>query len=238
VQVWWQQAGGGFTTPTSYAVEHAGWEDMELGDVNGDGRIDIVITSGQGLATQALAVLPQLPGGGGFGTPIYRQVDTTWGSWGVAVGDINGDGRNDIVASHGGNSPTFISVFRQGADGSLPLGDKVSTYDSPGPIEIADMDGDGRRDIVVAHSGWIEVSLYRQQADGTLGAEERFPTNYANINPHALALGDVNGDGLRDIVIGNTVLLQKAAPRPAGASAQATRAGARWPVLGGWPAAR
>lgn len=208
VRVWRQSAAGVFAAPVSYAVEH-NWEDLDVGDVNGDGRPDIVIGSWASGASKALAVLLQQPDGS-FGAPTYRAVDPTWGTGGIAVGDVNGDGRDDIVASWGGNSPTYIGILLQNADGSLGEMQTMPTFDIPAPVAIADIDGDGRKDIVVAHDGWLAVSLYRQRADGTLMPEELFPSIYGSWERDALAVGDINGDGRPDIVLGSQVLLQNA----------------------------
>lgn len=174
VQIWRQQPGGGFIAPTTYPVEHGGWESLDVGDVNGDGRADIVITSGQGSGDKALAVMRQQVDGS-HGPVEYRATGSSWGARGVAIGDVSGDGRHDIVVSAGGNSPTFIGVLRQAADGSLAPLQALDSYDIPSAIGIADMDGDGRRDVIVAHDGWLAVSFYAQAADGSLGAAQRFP---------------------------------------------------------------
>jgi hypothetical protein len=208
VRVWRQSAPGVFAAPASYAVEHA-WKDLDVGDVNGDGRPDIVTGSWGGLGSNGLAVLLQQPDGS-FGAPTYRTVDPTWGTGGIAVGDVNGDGRDDIVASWGGNSPTYIGILLQNADGSLGEMQTMPTLDIPAPVAIADIDGDGRKDIVVAHDGWTSISLYRQRADGTLMPQELFPSIYGSWEGDALAVGDINGDGRPDIVLGSQVLLQNA----------------------------
>lgn len=216
VQVRRQLPDRSFGAAESYPVEHGGWLDLDVGDVNGDGRPDIVVGTWGSNAATALAVLLQ-QGDGTFGPAQYRMVDPVWGTGGIAVGDVNGDGRNDVVASHGGNSITYIGIFRQDAAGDLAAIDRVSTYDIPSAVEIADMDGDGRSDIVAAHDGWAAVSLYRQRADGTLMPEERFPAPYGNVQAHALVLSDINGDGLRDILIGGSVLYQNTTVGPVAA---------------------
>lgn len=76
-------------------------------------------------------------------------------------------------------------------------------------MEIADVNADGRRDVVVAHNGWMAITVHLQQPDDTLGAEIRYPGPYGNFNPGAMALGDVDGDGRVDVVVTEALMLQR-----------------------------
>jgi hypothetical protein len=72
-------------------------------------------------------------------------------------------------------------------------------------VVLADVDSDGRKDVLVMHSGWLKLGVYRQTAAGDLAAEELYPTPYATqYQPQALAVGDINSDGLPDVVIADT----------------------------------
>lgn len=210
VSVWTQKVGGGLNGATNYTLAHAGYEDLAIGDVTGDGLNDIVVSSGQGDNTKNISVLPQAAGGG-FGTPTYYGTSgISNGAFtnvaGVAVGDINHDGRADIVLSIGGNRPySKLGIMYQQTDGSLGAITLKDSYDIPQPVQIADVDQDGRNDIVVAHGGWDEMGLYLQDSSGQLVNEKLFGTPYASsYNPDGLALGDINGDGYPDAVIADS----------------------------------
>jgi len=198
--VWLQNAGGTLESPLAYGVLHGGYDDLEVGDVNGDGLPDIVVMSGQLYADPNVGVLTQ-KAGGGFNAPAYYSVGTDLLSAGVAFGDVNGDSANDVVVTYGGNSPgSKIGVFLQNGSGTLhPVVSHIS-YDSPKAVEIAEVTGDGRKDVVVVHSGWFALGVYRQLPGGTLQAEEMYAAPYGSDNPHGLAIGDINGDGQNDIV--------------------------------------
>ena len=177
-----------------------------MGDVNGDGRPDIVVAV-NGTLDQDVAVLLQ-NADGSFAAPTYLATGTVWGATAIAIGDINGDGRADIVATTGGNSPTFFAAFYQGAGGVLGPSTHVATYDSPAAVSVADLNGDGRLDVVVSHFGWGSVSVYLQSSSGVLEAEQRFSAPYGSPLPGQMAVGDFNADGRADIVIAGVLLAQ------------------------------
>lgn len=206
-QVWRQDASGRLQ-PHSQPALGLSVSDFEVADLNGDGRPDLIVTGNNLQPGQQLALLYQAADGS-FAAPVMRNGPSTWGLNGVAVGDLNGDGRNDVVATTGGNSPTSIVVYYQAANGEL--GDIVqkATYDIPTAIRVADINQDGRADVVVSHAGWNAVGLYLQQADGSLATEERYKAPYGSHNVHALVVGDLNHDGKPDIVIDGELLLQK-----------------------------
>jgi len=136
----------------------------------------------------------------------------------VAMGDVNGDGKDDIVvgAYHedvGGNSDQGRVYVFSGADGSL-----LFTLDTPNPqtyalfgtsAAVEDVNGDGKGDIAVGAFAEVVDFATRGRAyvfsgaDGSLIFTLESPNRPSyNSFGNSLALGDVNGDGVRDIVVG------------------------------------
>jgi hypothetical protein len=211
--------GAGFGANRTYAARHDGWDDLEIADVTGDGMNDLVVMSGQGLGPN-LSVLPALADGT-FGAAAEYSVGGGVLTHGIGVGDVNGDGRNDVVASYGGNRPSsFIAVFTQTAGGTLATPVSYPSYDIPEPVQVADLDLDGRADVVTLHGGWLKAGVYRGQPNAMLGTEDLYDIPYAShYSPHGLAVGDVNGDGWPDVVAadynnGVIVLLNRAVRQP------------------------
>lgn len=233
VSVLLNDGAGGLQSPVAYPARHAGYDDLEVADVTGDGLDDLVVMSGQTYAVPNLSVVPQLAAGG-FGAAAEYRIAPNTNANGVGVGDVTGDGRQDVVLSYGGNRPSSnVAVFPQTTSGALGSPVSHSSYDIPEPVEVADVDLDGRRDIVTLHGGWNRAGVYLQQAGGGLGAEDLYAIPYAShYSSHGLAVGDVSGDGRPDVAIadynqGLVVLYNDAPPPVADMSVDVTASAAR-----------
>jgi hypothetical protein len=120
-------------------------------------------------------------------------------SWQVGVGDVNKDGRKDIVASYGGyTTDVHLAVFRQNADGSFAAPQLLNAADWLTAVEVADANNDGRQDILLLHQSSLGVML--QNADGTLAAETLITLPPAGGHPQqGFRTADLNGDGATDV---------------------------------------
>ena len=196
-------AGGGATT-------------VAIGDLDGDGRPEIA-------ADRASAVLVLHNTTAGWVSTTH-PVPGPSGSGALAIADVNGDGRADLAAVTGGNRPSSrLLVWSQASDGTLPATPiSVEVPDIPEPLAAADVTGDGRTDLVLAHGGWSTVSVVEQRADGTLlPASGSFANSPSSYDLTGLAVGDVTGDGRVDAVApawsGLDVLANAGGPSPSGA---------------------
>ena len=154
LDVFLQTETGTLAAPVTYHVPTGGWDSLNAGDLDGDGRTDLVVTSGQGFGFANLNVLLQMPDGT-FGTPTPYSVSGVTDVRAAVLADTNGDGRTDIVVSYGGNRPsTFIARFLQNAAGGMDPAVSYPSHDFPTALVAADMDGDGRKDVLVAHQSY------------------------------------------------------------------------------------
>ena len=166
----------------------------EIGDVTGDGIPDIV-----GFHESTVDVTPQV-GNGTFGATVHYPAERYGG--GMAVADVTGDGRKDVVISSNYNRPgSGMVVLRQSAQGTLGASEIYEGYDLPEATSAYDLDLDGRNDVITVHCSWERVGIYLQQSSGTLQGEDLYYIPYSACPVKSLAVGDVNSDGLPDIAM-------------------------------------
>jgi hypothetical protein len=170
---------------------------VATGDTNGDGRDEIVEGLDAGCCT-TLHVLDATSGNDLSGFFPYGDQSDVGAR--VAAGDLNGDGTADVIAVPLGS--TRISAFR--LSGGAPFR-TIEAFGSEvgGPISIAagNLTGDARAEIVAAaptYSG-ADVKIFNA-ATGT-AETALYPYGGDSVSSVAVALGDVNGDGKRDIVL-------------------------------------
>ena len=166
-------------------------ECVRLGDVNGDGKLDI-ITANAG--TNAISVLLN-QGNGTFGAPTTFSTATHPTS--IAVGDLNGDGRLDIVTAN--YATNNVSVLLGNGDGTFQTAVNYSCGSEPETVAVADLNGDGHLDIVTANYT-NTASVLLNKGNGTFATNVDYATGSG---PYSLAVADLNHDGIPDIVTVN-----------------------------------
>jgi hypothetical protein len=173
-----------------------------VADLDGDGKPDLVVASkGKDAGGQYDVSVFRGDGTGSFALAQVCPVGPSPVS--VAVADVNGDGRPDlVVADNAPNQPTAgaVSVLLQNNNGTFGPARSFSTGRYPTAVAVADFTGDGMPDIAVTNFGDGDVSVLPQQADGTFGPQQTYPVG---AYPNGMALADVNGDGRPDLVVAN-----------------------------------
>jgi hypothetical protein len=193
---------GGFSRTLPLATNARGFNDLELADLNGDGFADLAVLDGERSPTVNLSV-HRNDGVGGFVSPpdTYSVNPSLWRA-GMGAGDVSGDRMKDVVVSRPMNRPTWLWIMVQDRYGNLRGPSTIPSYDIPEPVAGADLDGDGREDLVVLHGGWNRVGVYLQKPEGGLGSELLFNIPYAShYSPQGLAIGDITSDGCPDVAI-------------------------------------
>jgi hypothetical protein len=192
---------GSFQAAVNYAVGTASTA-IALGDLNGDGKLDLAITNtGTAGANGTVSVLLG-KGDGTFQAAVNYSVGVAPTS--VANGDLNGDGKMDLAVANAGlkGSIGTVSVLLGNGDGTFQPATAYSAGYDPLSVAVADMNGDGHADLVVADGGsagaYSGVSVLLGKGDGSFQA----PVGYAFGNiADWVAIADLNGDGAPDLAV-------------------------------------
>jgi hypothetical protein len=184
---------------------------VAIADLNGDGRLDLAVANTGVWVNPGNTVSVLLGNGDGtFGT--HTELDTGLGPNSVAIADLNADGQPDlIVANFGPYNHAYqdfagagtVSVLLGNGDGTFAARTDFGTGKAPFSLAIADLNSDGRPDIVAADAGahgeyGNTVSVLLGNGDGTLENKTDFQTAEA---PYSVAIADLNADGLPDLAL-------------------------------------
>jgi ATP:corrinoid adenosyltransferase len=180
---------------------------LALGDINGDARLDVVTPN---VESGSLSILLG-DGRGGFtpatGTPIRVSARPYF----VALGDLDGDRKPDVVASHDDDTRVTV-LLGDGRGGFRPAaGSPLDVGRRPWKVVLHDMDRNGTKDLVLAAGGVVAVMLGDGRGRFSPAAGSPFPVGRG---AWSVAVSDFDGDGRADFATANletgtiSVLLQ------------------------------
>jgi gliding motility-associated-like protein len=169
---------------------------VEVNDLDGDGKADLAVTNTNSndlsvfRNTSTLGLIT-------FGTPINLATGTT--PYGLSSGDLNGDGRIDLAVAN--TASATISVFvNTSLPGVMAFAGKAdfATAVDPFSVAIADINGDGRPELVSANRSSDNITVLRNT--GTFASFPRLDFATGS-NPQGLAMGDLDADGRPEVVV-------------------------------------
>jgi hypothetical protein len=175
-----------FPATTSIAV---------LADLDADGNLDLVTND----------TLYPGDGSGGFLSGIVfsgsdGQNAGATSSDSVGVGDLNGDGRLDVVTANGLQNTVSVYINQAAGRSLVQQGASLWSGNDPVAIAIADVNSDTKPDVIVTNAAESDVSVFLGQGNGSLLAATPGAATGGSPSTRA-ALADFNGDGDLDFVI-------------------------------------
>jgi hypothetical protein len=173
-------------------------------DLDGDGKPDLATPNNYSIAGQpaSVSVLRNTSNASGINFAAFQNLNTGPVTYTLASGDIDGDGKPDLVAHS--IAELNISVFRNTSTiGNISFAPKVdySTVGGVHGINITDLDGDGKSDIVAANNLNGLISVYRNTGSpGNISFAPKVDFTTL-VGPKSIALGDFDNDGKRDMAV-------------------------------------
>ena len=210
-----------FATQQSFATG-TNSRAVTAADVNGDGKPDLIVPN-YGDSNVSVLLNTTAPGATSPGFATQQAFATGGQPYSATAVDVNGDGRPDLVVANylGDDVSILLNTTAPGATTpSFATQQPFAAGSHPDSVTAADVNGDGRPDLVVANLGDSNVSvLLNATVPGATTLSFATQQNFATgVQPYSVTTADVNGDGRPDLVVANSagssvsVLLNATAP--------------------------
>ncbi len=183
--------------PSEPSFSGASLQTLAAGDVDNDGKVDLVVADADG---ELLGILFGMGDGTFIEPPSVYELTDYPGLRDVVLGDLNGDDALDIVAVSDSASAVVVMLNQGGGVFGPPTGFAVG--EAPAAVALGDWNRDGRLDAVAVNN--LDDSLSVLLGNGRGGFVPQQNPISVGSGPIAVVPGDLNGDGRVDLVVAST----------------------------------
>ena len=196
LQFFFNRGGGSFDRSSISGAASLGPSpiDLDVADLNGDGRPDIAVAS----ANQQGSVSVLLNQGNRSFSPAVTYSSTCAVASGIVIGDVDQDGDNDIVEI---GQCSRAAVMLNNGSGAFTLRGLFGSGAGSRSIALPDLNGDGFKDIAYVNNGNADITVSFNNGSSSFGSAWRY---FAWDLPDDLVIGDFDNDGDIDIAVANS----------------------------------
>jgi hypothetical protein len=173
-------------------------QSVAIDDLNADGKPDLAVANG---SSNDVSVLLG-NGSGGFSPAGGSPFSVAGFPDSVAAGDLDGDGKRDLVIANGGSNDVSVLLGNGSGGFSAAGGSPFAVGTAPTSVAVGDLNGDGQHDLATANSGSNDVSVLLGNGSGGFSAAGGSPFVVGS-DPLSVATGDLNGDAKPDLATAN-----------------------------------
>ncbi len=172
-----------------------------VSDVNGDSKPDIIVVNWFENVKRTPGTICVLAGNGDgtFQSPACYMTGGSESDW-VAVADVNGDGKPDVFANNWYDGT--VGVLMGNGDGTFQAAADYaggSGWEGPESVAVADVNADGKPDLIVTNGSYNNLAVLLGNGDGTFQPA----VTYSTASVYSIAIADFNHDGRPDLVVAN-----------------------------------
>jgi PKD repeat protein/photosystem II stability/assembly factor-like uncharacterized protein len=188
-----------FAAPLTYTTATSP-RFVDIADLDGDGKPELLVANN---TTPGLSIFKNTSAF--YKISFAARTDITVGASSmISTGDLNADGKPDIVSLIGGSA--IISILNNTSQaGAISFSPKIDYPTAAGPAAIAlsDLDGDGKPDIVVSNNSPSTISLFKNQSSNSAISFKTKVDYSTGGGPISISVADLNGDSKPDIAVLN-----------------------------------